>query len=287
MFDYNIDGVAFRLKEQRDLTLLSKYGKVFCVFDENDSGNISFGMQKDGSKYFVKVAGLQTTNSNQKPSEAVSALRCAITAYEELKHPALIELIEHRYEGDVYVAAFKWAEGECLFDHWNFMWRPKTHSQSPYNRFKRLPIQKRLAAFGTICSFFHLVARAGYSAIDFYDGSVIYNFGNDVVTICDIDYFTRAPYVNKMGRMWGSSRFMSPEENELNAVIDEITNVFTLGAAAFLCFGDEKERSFEKWNAGKGLYDVAAKATSADRAERYQTIEEFCGEWERAKVKTL
>ena len=36
------------------------------------------------------------------------------------------------------------------------------------------------------------------------------------------------PYINKMGRLWGSSRFMSPEEFELNAMIDERTNVFNM-----------------------------------------------------------
>ena len=37
------------------------------------------------------------------------------------------------------------------------------------------------------------------------------------------------PFVNKMGRLWGSSRFMSPEEFELNAMIDSRTNVFNMG----------------------------------------------------------
>ena len=32
-----------------------------------------------------------------------------------------------------------------------------------------------------------------------------------------------------MGRLWGSSRFMSPEEFELNAIIDSRTNVFNMG----------------------------------------------------------
>ncbi len=38
---------------------------------------------------------------------------------------------------------------------------------------------------------------------------------------CDIDLYSKKPYVNKMGRLWGSSRFMSPEEFELNAMIIE------------------------------------------------------------------
>ena len=45
------------------------------------------------------------------------------------------------------------------------------------------------------------------------------------------------PFVNKMGRLWGSSRFMSPEEFELNAIIDERTNV----AMAFAILGGGKD----------------------------------------------
>ena len=43
-----------------------------------------------------------------------------------------------------------------------------------------------------------------------------------------------------MGRLWGSSCFMSPEEFELNAIIDERTNVFNMGAMAFSLLGGEK-----------------------------------------------
>ena len=38
----------------------------------------------------------------------------------------------------------------------------------------------------------------------------------------------------------GFLRFMSPEEFELNATIDERTNVFNMGAMAFSLLGGEK-----------------------------------------------
>lgn len=41
-----------------------------------------------------------------------------------------------------------------------------------------------------------------------------------------------------MGRMWGSSLFQAPEEYEVGAVIDEITNVYTAGATAFALFDE-------------------------------------------------
>jgi len=48
-----------------------------------------------------------------------------------------------------------------------------------------------------------------------------------------------------MGRMWGSSRFQSPEEYQLGADIDEVTNVYTIGTTAFALFG-EYNRTREK-----------------------------------------
>ena len=41
------------------LTLLESAGYVFAKFDERtqDSGNISYGVEVDGRRYFVKTAG--------------------------------------------------------------------------------------------------------------------------------------------------------------------------------------------------------------------------------------
>jgi serine/threonine protein kinase, bacterial len=42
-------------------------------------------------------------------------------------------------------------------------------------------------------------------------------------------YIKEKPFINTMGRFWGSSRFMSSEEFELGAKIDERTNEFNMG----------------------------------------------------------
>ena len=57
MIKQKIDDVTFNLNEFRNFSFLSKYGKVFCVFDQNDSGNISFGLVNDKAKYFNKNCG--------------------------------------------------------------------------------------------------------------------------------------------------------------------------------------------------------------------------------------
>ena len=81
--------------------------------------------------------------------------------------------------------------------------------------------------------------------------------------------------------MWGSSRFMSPEEFTLGAELDEVTNVYTLGATAFALFAD-CSRSAESWTLGKGCYSVAQKAVSKERGQRQQSIRRFIEEWETA-----
>lgn len=123
-------------------------------------------------------------------------------------------------------------------------------------------------------------AEQKFVTIDFYDGSVMYDFKRQKTIICDIDFFRKSPAVNDMGRMWGSSILMSPEEFEKGAVLDEITNVYTLGAMAFALFGNYK-RDLENWSLSKKVYDVAAKATSDSRDNRYQSVKELIYEWNR------
>lgn len=90
-----LDDVEFLLKVDRDLSFLSRYGRVFRVFDRQDSGNISFGVGTGADRVFVKVAGVCTLEYDGNRLAAVDALRRAMPLYETLRHPALIELVEH------------------------------------------------------------------------------------------------------------------------------------------------------------------------------------------------
>ena len=72
-----------------------------------------------------------------------------------------------------------------------------------------------------------------------------------------------------MGRMFGSDRFMAPEEYELGARIDERTTVFTMGRtiAQFLSLGSVDI---------VGLID---RATAPDPRRRFQTVGAFYDAW--------
>jgi serine/threonine-protein kinase len=270
-----IDHIPFKLKSPFDFSFMKKYGEVFKVYDDQDSGNICFGVKNGDRKYFVKFAGAPAEQYSGKPDEAIARLKSAVRNYQELAHPHLIRLIKAEEVGGGVAAVFEWVDGEC----WGRMY--------PLSREKFLQMSDRtkLEVFHDILDFHIHVAKRGYVAIDFYDGSVMYDFGARKTYICDIDFYAKRPYINTMGRMWGSSRFMSPEEFTLGAVIDEISNVYVMGAVAFALFGGETDRSIEKWRLNDKLYEVALKAVNEDRSKRQQSLLELKREWDAACLK--
>jgi len=291
-----IDGVDFRIRENRDFSFLNELGKVFTVFDQNDSGNLSFGVKNtNDEKFFVKIAGMKTAESFRSPIEAVNALEEAMEVYEAIRFPHLIELVKHFKLDDLYVAVFKWVSGECLFDHWNFeKYAQNSTIQSPMQRFKSLPITKKVRIINTLFDFLMEVEKCGYVAVDFYEGSILYDFDNDILTICDIDFFRKNPVINTMGKdYWGSKRIKAPEEYVLGAKIDSITNVYALGALIFHLCGEyskaeiseiyEKSEFFpytyEKWGLEKSLYDICMISVQKERAQRYRNLYEFAEKW--------
>ena len=153
--------------------------------------------------------------------------------------------------------------------------------RASHRRFMQLSIDARQSVFLDILNFFEYIASQNYVAIDFYDGSILYDFEHGKTTICDIDFFRKQPCINDMGRMWGSARFQSPEEYQLGAVIDERTNVYTVGAVAFALFGGYS-RTRDKWQLSEKLFGIATKAVSDDRSQRQQSIRQFREEWEAA-----
>ncbi len=278
----SMDGLQFTLKSDFDLNWLKIYGRIFCVFDQQDSGNICFGAVNDCQQTFIKVAGVSTMEYDGDLSEAVEGLKRALPIYRDIKHPNLVKLIEHFEINGGYAAVFEWADGECLHAHWDFEKYPKyIHPKSPNYKFRQLELRHKLDCLDDIFNFLEEVIQCGYVAIDFYDGSIMYDFDKNKTTICDIDFFAKTPYINTMGRMWGSTRFMSPEEYEMGAEIDEVTNVFTMGALAFELLGSNRERTLEKWVASENLYNIAIKAINPIRELRYQSIKEFHNEWKK------
>ncbi len=267
-----MDGIPYKLKKAFDMSFISSYGTVFKVFDDQDSGNICFGLRNQGKRYFAKFAGAPTERACCSAEQAVQNLKSAVPVYRDLAHNNLIRLIRDEEIGGGYAAVFQWADGECM------------GRMYPVSRkkFMSMPVETKMRVFEDILSFHSFVHEKGYVAIDFYDGSIMYDFEQGKTMICDIDFYAKKPYINNMGRLWGSSRFMSPEEFILGAEIDEITNVYTMGAVAFALFS-EYDRSLGQWPLGKELYEVVKKAVSNKRELRQQSIQQLMDQWNCAK----
>ncbi len=266
-----LDGIPFLLKEPFDFGFVRKYGKVFGIFDEQDSGNICFGTEHEGKRYFIKFAGAPTAYYRGLQADAIERLKATVPLYLDLQHKNLIEFIGAEEIGGGFAMIWKWADGDCMGRMY-----PASHE-----RFMQLDVIEKLRVFDDILSFFAYIAEQKYVAIDFYDGSILYDFESKTTTVCDIDFFRKQPTVNDMGRMWGSSRFQAPEEYKLGAVLDEITNVYTLGATAFALFGNY-ERTHDAWQLSDALYETAKKAAADDRADRQPSIKQFIAEWNNA-----
>ncbi|GGD62325.1 serine/threonine-protein kinase [Paenibacillus nasutitermitis] len=227
-----IEDVTFELKEDFSFYFLSEYGKVFTVFDKQDSGYICFGVQNGYKKLFLKVAGAPTVSSNVSPDVAINRLKTTVSIYQDLRHPKLIEIIEHKEIKGGYLTVFEWFEGECMGKQYG-----------KFNEFIDLSLEDKFNIYKDILLFHQLVNQQGYIAIDFYDGCILYNFTSKQTMICDIEFYCKKPVINNVGRMPGSSRYMSPEEFQLGTEIDERSNVFLMGATAFQLFGGGSDRS--------------------------------------------
>ena len=89
-----VDGLTVRLKAHHDLSFLARWGKVFRVLDDQDSGNLCFGVTGAEGRVFVKYAGAEPVRYDGRPAEAIDRARAATTVYRTLAHPTLVRLRE-------------------------------------------------------------------------------------------------------------------------------------------------------------------------------------------------
>jgi serine/threonine protein kinase len=266
--------------EQPPAAFLNTVGTVFAVFDTQDSGNLSYGVQAGPDRYFVKTAGHpDDPQPYLRHPERVALLRNAVRIRHCSDHPALPALHQVIESPGGPLLVYQWVEGELIAVSRDRRENP----QSPYQRFRRLPALEILYALDVIYELHDELARAGWIAVDFYDGCLIYEFELRQLHLVDLDNYRDGPSTNDMGRMFGSSRFMAPEEFERGAPIDERTNVFTMGrtAALFLSDGTLDRPSFR---GSDDLYNVIVRACRPDRSQRFGSMAEFCAAWRAARL---
>ena len=245
---------------------LESAGTVFACFDRQDSGNVSFGVEADGWRYFVKTAGPPgTPGLPLAHTERIALLDNAERLARSVSHPALTRFLQSTKCALGRALIYEWADGEHLH-------AKREHREDPataWQRFLHLPLDDRLAVVRALLDLHVALAAKGWVTGDFYDGCLLYDFERKRVRVCDLDSYRPRPYRNTMGRMFGSTRFMAPEEFKKGRLIDERTTVFALGRTIALFLG----------NVAKPVMDVAARATAEAAAQRHPTVAALAAEF--------
>jgi len=256
------------IAERTDLTpaaFVAQHADVFVVFDARtqDSGNVSYGVRVGEVRLFVKTAGsVQASRAFLSHDDRVELLRNAIRLRRSVSNgtlPALRNVVESS-EGPVLV--YEWLEGELIGGSSS----RRVNPASPFTRFLALPWAERAAALDVVFRLHVELAGHGWVACDFYDGCFIYDFLQRQMRVIDLDHYRDSPFINQMGRMFGSTRFMAPEEHELGARIDERTTVFALG------------RTLQQFVA-QGTEPLASRACEPNPRLRFGSVREFYQAW--------
>ncbi|WP_329200180.1 MULTISPECIES: serine/threonine-protein kinase [unclassified Streptomyces] len=248
--------------------LLDGLGTVFRTFADQDSGCTSYGLAADGGRWFVKTASTP---------DAVSSLRRAMAFHRAVSHPAIVPLV-HSFTTDTGpVLVYPWMSGEVLYHPTLSRQGGRTTPGSPMARFRKLPLSRVHAALASVLSAHLAVERAGFVAVDFYDGCLLYDFEGHRMMLCDLDEYRPGPFTVEGDRLPGSRRYMAPEEFVRGAVIDSRTTVFNLSRALRLLLdaGDEEAQ----WRGSAHGLAVVERGTAAEPGSRWASVQALAEAW--------
>ncbi len=247
---------------------LKQIGELTYRFPEHDSGCQSFRAVVDNQRWFIKYSSTP---------QSIKWLKQAVHFHASVQHEALPRLHNAFFTLDGFVLVYNWVDGEGL--------RPERELGPdeiyPRDRFCALPAAEIIDALNVIYDVHILIEKRGFIAEDFYDGCIIYDFEKKQMHLYDFDHYHPAPFVNDRGRLYGSTRFMAPEEFQKGARIDERTNVFMLGRTAFVLLANSSDAR-DDWKGNDAMWHVAKKATQPDKQFRYQSVQEFVSAWHTA-----
>ena len=251
---------------------LRDHGEVYQVFRHQDSGTVSYGVLVDSERWFVKPS--------DDPS-IVKSLRRAIHLHTTVRHPALPRFHNSFTTPGGLALVYGWVPGEVLNDPRYTSDQRRHDPAHPHVRFRSLLVPTILDVLDDIYDVHLRLSEHGFVASDFYDGCIIYDFEGGGTFLCDLDEYRHGPFVLEMDRNYGSTRFMAPEEFQRGAIIDQVTNVFTLGRAATVLLGDGTA-SLDAWRGTDLMKEVVMRATDPERARRHQSVPEYVEQWRAA-----
>ena len=256
---------------------LDQQGTVFARFgiDTQDSGNISYGVQVDDRRFFVKTAGAPSDAAFLNHEQRVYWLNNARTLASTLQDPILPRLFNAVESPHGPMLVYEWVTGELV----RTAIERRADPRSPFQRFRHLPLNALVDALDHVFRIHVALAERGWIANDFYDGAMLYDFERCQIHLIDLDLYRPGPFTNDMGRLFGSTRFMAPEEFERGATIDERTTVFTMGRTVQLFVDCEIDAHVDMRRA---LLDVAERACQTHPTDRWPRMADFYAAWRQA-----
>ena len=250
---------------------LAALGEVFAAFEDQDSECRSYGVAIDGARWFVKFA----------PDAARAALlRSAARFHAAVRHPVILAPVAFADVRERAALVYPWVPGSVLYHATKTHHPSRTAPDSPMRALRAQPLQVVRRVVDDIFDAHQAVAAAGYVAVDFYDGCMLYDPATGTVRLIDLDHYVPGPFTVGPHRLPGSRRFMSPEEYTAGAVVDERTMVFTLGRTALILM-DEGDAG-QAWRGTEAQLRILLRATSTDPADRYESVARFIAAWRAA-----
>ena len=257
-----------------------------------DSGNVSWIVKAPEGRLFIKTAGTDAPPLPGAPtpyfdhSGRVRLLRNAVDLARSCDHPALPALLNVIETPTGPMLVYRAAPGELIGVQATPGIPPaelRADPASAYQRFANLPAMAQLSIFDTLIDLHRVLAGLGWVACDLYDGCLIVDFDTLILHVVDLDTYRRGPSQNDMGRMFGSSRFMAPEEFELGAPLDQRTTVFTLGRLV-RNFTTRLTEDIGYFDGPDGLAAVVAQAVEPAPEDRFPTVAAFASAWQSARA---
>ncbi|MDN5764757.1 MAG: hypothetical protein L0H96_02390 [Humibacillus sp.] len=250
-----------------------------------DSGNASWLVESQGRRLFVKTAG---TSRPPAPGARVPyldhparvrLLRNTIDLARSCDHHALPTLMNVIESPAGPALVYEAVPGELV----GVPSGRRSDPTSPYRRFAQLPASVLLGLFDTLIDLHVALAAAGWVAGDLYDGCLIVDFRAPDLRVIDLDSYRQGTTTNTMGRMFGSTRFMAPEEFELGAQLDERTTVFTLGRIVWH-FATRFTETRAEFCGPDGVAKAVAQACQTAPTDRPAGVADFAASWFTARL---
>ncbi len=274
---FTVDRIQTRLKQYLDSE------DLFKIYEQQDSGCVSYGYKFNGRPVFIKEA------FDEKTAQKLLQTRQFINL---IKSDLLAKVHNGFHTAEGYALISEWRPGENLYDYTQFPGAAgRNHPRSPHFRFRQLPLAQKLKVLHQVFDLHVKIEALNYVAVDFYDGCLQYDFSTQQLTVFDLDeYVSGGPFVLEHDRLPGSQRFMAPEEFVRGSLIDHRTQVFRLGRLIVeLAMGEsgddqtsnngQMHEGLDKQAIRKKLLALVNKATAKNPANRFQKVKDLTNEF--------